>query len=136
VHLLEHHQVRRLEDHRLVNGNPIRPSVPQSLLGSRLLRLPSFLPVHIWWRLFVAALFNFSGMCGPVDGASSNIPSNSSSVSSGGSSCMGAVYQTAHEKVRPQGNDETYGRATTTFIHSETVQPPYCFQFVPTGYKH
>ena len=24
---------------------------------------------------------------------------------------MGAVYQTAHEKARPQGNDETYGRA-------------------------
>jgi hypothetical protein len=47
-----------------------------------------------------------------------------------------AVYQTAHEKARPQGNDETYGRATTTFIHSETVQPPYCFQFVPTGYNH
>ena len=44
-------------------------------------------------------------------GALSNTASSSSC---GGSSCMGAVYQTAHKKARPQGNDKTYGRATTT----------------------
>ena len=35
---------------------------------------------------------SFSGRCGAVLGASSSIPSNSSS---GGSSCIGTVYQTA-----------------------------------------
>ena len=43
-------------------------------------------------------------MFGPVECASSNLPSNSSASSSGGSSCVGAVYQTAHKKAHPQAD--------------------------------
>ena len=55
-------------------------------------------PIAPWdWRKGFIRYRSFSsGMCGPVDGASSNMPSNSSS---GGSSCMGAVYQTVKEPL-------------------------------------